>query len=221
MLNSSYDLWLALRKLGYLDKESEPFWWRGAGEFEVLIGAILTQQAKWENVEKSLQNLQDYDLYSISKLDLNRLAILIKPSGFYNKKSKVLKELSVAIIEEFGDFDSFKTSVTKEWLLAQKGIGLESADSILCYGCMRDVMVVDAYTDRILRAFGYEFESYEELQEWMVSGIQANMDKIITAYNSEVDTFTILSRFHGKIVQYAKENAKGREVLVDNIKSVL
>jgi endonuclease-3 related protein len=221
MLNSSYDLWLALRKLGYLDRESEPFWWKGTGEFEVVIGAILTQQAKWENVEKSLQNLKDYDLFSISELDLSTLATLIKPSGFYNKKAKVLKELSKAIIDEFGDFESFKEGVSREWLLSQKGIGFESADSILCYGCKRDVMVVDAYTDRILRAFGYEFESYDELQEWVVLGIESNFDKIIEAYNKEVDIFTILSRFHGKIVEYAKENTKERKALVDSIKSVL
>jgi endonuclease-3 related protein len=221
MLNNSYELWSALRKLGFLVEGSEPFWWKGVGEFEVIIGVILTQQSKWENVEKSLENLKDYDLHSIANLDLEVLATLIKPSGFYNKKSKVLKNLTLAIIEEFGDFESFKDSVSREWLLSQKGIGLESADSILCYACKRDVMVVDAYTDRILRAFGYEFESYDELAEWMISGLESNYDKIIKAYTTKADTFTIYSRFHGKIVQYAKENAKNRNVLVDKIKEVL
>jgi len=110
----------------------------------------------------------------------------------------------VAIIEEFGDFDSFKTSVTKEWLLAQKGIGLESADSILCYGCMRDIMVVDAYTDRILRAFGYEFESYEETQEWLTNGIEANYDKVCSLYNKELPLALVYAKFHAKIVEYGK-----------------
>jgi endonuclease-3 related protein len=221
MLSSSYELWLALRRLGYLTKDSEPFWWKNVGTFEVVLGAILTQQAKWENVEKSLFNLKDYNLNDIANLEHATLATLIKPSGFYNKKAKVLKNLSQDIIKEFGDFKNFKDEVSREWLLSKKGIGFESADSILCYACKRDVFVVDAYTDRILKAFGYEFEDYNSLQEWMVGGIESNIDKIEKEWGKCIDLFTIYSRFHGKIVQYAKENTKSRVVLVDMIKEVL
>ncbi len=224
MLSSSYDLWQALRELGYLREDLPEYWWDGVGEFRVVVGSILTQQAKWESVEKSLDNLQMHDLLSLKKIamcDLTQLANLIKPSGFYNKKAKVLKDLSQNILDEFGDFESFKEGVSREWLLEQRGIGFESADSILCYGCKRDVMVVDAYTNRLLREFGYEFESYDELQEWIVRGIESNMDKISLAYKCEVNCFTIYSRFHGKIVEYCKDNSLKNRVLIDRLMEVL
>ncbi len=207
MLNSSYDLLFLLKRAGYLREDAPKFWWPNVGEFEVLIGAILTQQSRWENVEKSLENLRSKELLSLEGIVSTNetvLADLIKASGFYNQKAKRLKLLSQHILTDFGDFESFKASVDREWLLSQKGVGEETADSILCYGCKREVMVVDAYTNRLLRAFGYEFESYGELQEWLVSGIESNYSKITKLYDEDIDLFTIFSRFHGKIVEFVK-----------------
>jgi endonuclease-3 related protein len=213
---NSYDLWLALKNRGYLREDTPPYWWPNVGTFEVVIGAILTQQSKWEKVEASLENLRERDILDLHKLTQVPIMIVesaIKPSGFYRKKAKVLQELSTAIIDTFGTFEVFKQEVTRRWLLEQKGIGFESADAILCYACKRDVMVVDNYTNKLLQGFGYRFESYDELQAWLMQGIEENYSKISKHYKDE-RFFTIYSRFHGKIVEYMKET---RGVCLDDL----
>jgi endonuclease-3 related protein len=223
MLRSSFELLKALKSLGFLSEDSHPFWWKGAGEFEAVVGALLTQQSKWERVQESIANLKSHDLLTLeglSEVDEVLLGSLIKPSGFYKTKAKRLKLLSKNISESFGQFEEFCKGVDREWLLTQKGIGYESADAILCYGCKRAVMVVDAYTDRLLRAFGYEFESYGEIQEWLTRGIEENYDKVTQLYGKEVDYFTIYSRFHGKIVEFVKKNSKKRKVFVEDMEAL-
>ncbi len=224
MLSSSYDLWYALRELGYLREGSEPYWWKGAGEFEVIVGAILTQQSRWESVERSLENLRQknlLDLDAFAKADREVIVEAIKPSGFYNKKAVVLSGLVKNIKKDYDNFEYFKEEVDREWLLKQKGVGFESADSILCYGCMRPVMVVDNYTARLLAAFGYHFESYDALQEWMSEGIFSQCEKIKSYYKDDVNCFTIASRFHGKVVEYAKLHIKAKSFCIEEIKEVL
>ncbi len=190
----------------------EPYWWKGAGEFEVVVGSVLTQQSKWENVELSLQNLKKFDHLSLEKIASCEEGILqqmIKPSGFYRKKAKVLKVLCKNIINDFGDFENFAYEVNREWLLAQKGIGRESADSILNYGCKKEAMVVDSYTSRLLEHFGYEFESYDELQEWIVDGVDGRVDGL---YGKHMPLAQIYARFHGKIVEFCKEHLRGKNI---------
>jgi len=224
MLNSSYELWRGLRELGFLREDTHPYWWKNCGEFEVVVGAILTQQSRWESVEKSLENLEKQNILSlegINEIEAEDLAVLIKPSGFYNNKAKVLKSLVKNIKKDFNNFNVFKESVDREWLLTQKGIGKESADSILCYACQREVMVVDSYTNRLVSAFGYEFESYDELQEWIVCGVEQNLDCIKKAYGSSTNAFTIYSRFHGKIVEYVKGKRAKKVLDVDDLRQVL
>ncbi len=214
-MNNSYSLWLALKSLDLL-KDSPKYWWPHCGTFEVVVGAILTQQTKWQNVETSLENLKTANLLTLEALSTAPIMIvevLIKPSGYYRKKAKVLHTLCQSILERFGDFDSFKASVSREWLLSQKGIGFESADAILCYACKREVMVVDNYTNKMMQGFGYEFDSYDELQEWMMRGIEEHYSEIIKIYNEEVSFFTIYSRFHGKIVEYAKQNGQDKSLI--------
>ena len=218
-MNNSYTLWLALKKLDLL-KKSPPNWWPHCGTFEVVVGAILTQQTKWENVEKALRNLKDANLLSLETLSQTPIMIVeesIKPSGYYKKKAKVLHTLCGAILETFGDFSSFKKSVSREWLLSQKGIGFESADAILCYACQRDVMVIDNYTNKMMQGFGYEFDSYDDLQEWMVRGIEEHYSEIRKIYGEEVSLFTIYSRFHGKIVEYTKHNGQDKSLILKYI----
>ena len=208
IMNSSYDLWLALYKLDLL-KDAPVKWWANVGEFEVLVGAILTQQTKWENVQKSLENLQRANLLSLESLANESIMIIEKaigPSGYCRKKAKTLQQLCLAILADFGDFFSFKVGVDREWLLSQKGIGFESADTILCYACEREVMVVSNDTNKLLKSLDYEFESYDALQEWLVLGIELNLDKIREHYKEEVSLFTIFSRLHVKIVSYSKRS---------------
>ncbi len=209
-MNSSYELYQALKNLGYLKEERDEFWWPNSGTFEVVVGAILTQQTKWQKVEKSLANLEGkLSLKELAKIELKELQILIKPSGFYNTKAKYIKGICKNILEDFGSFEKFKDEVTRSWLLNQKGIGEESADSILCYACYRQVFVVDSYTDRILKAFGYEFESYQEIQEWMQRGIAENVD--------ESELHRVYARFHGKIVEFAKDFVRGKRVDISQL----
>jgi endonuclease-3 related protein len=188
------------------------------------VGAVLTQQSRWKKVEESLSNLKAADLLTLDALasaDTKHIATLIKPSGFYNTKAQRVIKLCENILESFGTFDTFAREVDRTWLLAQKGIGMESADSILCYACNRAVFVVDSYTQRLLGALGYEFESYMEIQEWMQRGIEENYQKVQELYDYDIDLATVYARFHGKIVEYAKKYIRGRRVDVTLILNAL
>lgn len=210
-IDNSFDLLLFLKKQELIEEHLE-YWWPNSNEFEILVGAILTQNTKWINVEKSLENLRRLDLLnlkSLSNADLTLLTEAITPSGFKNQKSIRLIKLAQNIIEDFGNFKNFCELVTRDWLLCQKGIGPETADAILCYSCRQDYMVVDSYTNRLLKRFGYEFESYEELQSWLVYGINENYDKIAELYGYEISLNKIYARLHGKIVEFMKRNPKG------------
>ena len=217
---NSFDLLVSLKQKGYLKTTRDPLWWPRSGTFWVIVGAILTQQTKWEKVEISMANLERAGIDSLEKLsllDLESLAMHIKPSGFYNTKAKNLSLLAKAILEAFNSFESFGEAVDREWLLAQKGIGEESADSILCYACKQEAMVVDAYTARLLESFGYSFESYSALQEWMVEGLLQNQTKINQLYGKEISLTELYARFHGKIVEFCKENSQGKKVNVEGL----
>lgn len=217
---SSYDLLIALKNAGYLKNERELLWWPSSGSFEVLVGAILTQQTKWEKVEKSLEKLREktlLDISSLAKIDSKELGVLIKSSGFYNTKAKNIKSLCKNILDEFENFENFLQSVSREWLLSQKGLGPESVDSILCYACKRDVMVVDSYTNRLLNAYGYEFESYDELQNWIQNGIEENYQKIEKLYAPNISLNVVYARFHGKIVEFCKEHMRGKKVNLESL----
>lgn len=212
---NSFDLWFALKQNGYLKELRDPLWWPRSRSFEVIVGTILTQQSKWEKVELSLELLRAKGLTTLDKianLALEPLSLLIKPSGFYNTKAKYLQKLSFAILKEFGNFETFLLEVERDWLLSQKGIGQESADSILCYACAKEAMVVDAYTARLLESLGYRFDSYGDIQEWLVEGILQNRKKIDSEYGKEMCLNEIYARFHGKIVEFCKENSCGKIV---------
>jgi len=201
--SNSYELLMILREKNLL-LNSPKYWWPNYGSFEVVVGAILTQNTKWENVQKALKNLNNLSLKDILEIDEIYLAELIKPVGFYNQKAKRLKLLAKNILKDFGDFENFKEkeNVSREWLLAQKGVGFETADSILCYACGREIMVVDAYTKRLTKKAGYEFESYDELREWCERGVIENWGKIADFYENDLNL--CFARFHGKIVEYMK-----------------
>ena len=214
-LADSFELFSALERLKLLEN-SPPLWWPSYGTFEVVIGAVLTQNTQWERVKISLDNLRNLDLIDpamLSKCHNESLMELIRPSGLFKAKAANLIRLSRNMIEEFGDFETFVLSVDRDWLLSQKGIGPETADSILCYACARPAMVVDAYTARLLGAFGYEFESYDELQEWCEAGVRGYFDT--------VQLPAAFARFHGMIVEYVKSNCKGKVVNVERISSTI
>ena len=219
-ITNSFELLKALKDMGFIKEERDPLWWPNALSFEVVVGVLLTQQTKWEKVEKSLQNLEKENLLDLKMLadaDLKTLQTLIKPSGFYNTKAKRLQQLCRNIVEDFGDFETFQNSVDREWLLAQKGVGEETADSILSYACGKEVMVVDSYTQRLLEALGYGFESYADIQEWLMQGVLCNLGNISKLYGTDLPVSTIYSRFHGKIVEYAKVHIRGKSVNIEEL----
>ena len=199
-------------------------WWPGFGGFEVVVGAILIQNTAWRNADAALQNLRSKGLLSldwIAGLDEAELAEIIKVSGFYNQKARRLSLLCKAIIADFGDFESFKAGVSREWLLARKGIGAESCDAILCYACERAVMVADSYSARLLGALGYEFESYDDLSAWLGELEFERIYEFVNSANSfdgdaaakaeklenENDVYAL---FHGLIVEFCKAHLKGK-----------
>ena len=200
--SNSYELLLELRKKNLL-KNSPKYWWPNVGSFEVGIGAILTQNTKWEKVAQVLEKLQ-VSIEELAEFDEFELSKIIKPVGFYNQKSKRLILLAKNIIKKFDSFENFKENVNREWLLKQKGIGFESADAILCYACFRETMVMDAYTKKLLKKYGFEFESYDEMKEWFEYGIQENWNKLDKFYENNLNL--CYARFHGKIVEFMKKN---------------
>ncbi len=213
-IETSSELLLRLKTAGFLQTQRDPYWWPSSGTERVIVGALLTQQSKWERVERSLENLETAGLLSLEALaqsDDKTIAALIKPSGFYNTKAKRLRSLAHKILESYGDFASFQETVTREWLLQQRGIGEESADAILCYACMRPVMVVDSYTARLLEALDFRFESYAQIQQWLQEGIEGG-GKDLERYPYADDLTKLYARFHGKIVEYCKRYMRGRVV---------
>lgn len=201
------EIFLALEKEVNFDFETNPFWWEGYGSFWIIAGAILTQNAKWQGVERSLENLKNAgvkELQDLASIPPQTLAELVKPSGFYNTKAKRLHSLCNAILQEFGSFEQFCQNAQREWLLAQKGVGFESCDAILCYACKRDIVVIDAYTSKILASLGFEFESYDEASEWL-----SGFDEVeLGARLGEKSREELSARFHGLFVEFGKSKKR-------------
>jgi len=180
-------------------ENSPKWWWPNAGTFEVIIGAVLTQNTTWKNVQKSLINLKgSLELDAFVLLEEDLLKEKIKPSGFYNQKAPRLLQLSKNIQNEFQTFEMFQKNVTRGWLLAQKGIGQESADAILCYGCKHAEMVVDTYTKRVLERFGVVFKKYEAYKNFLETGMKEKFP--------QEELPLIFARFHGMFVEYNKKS---------------
>jgi endonuclease III related protein len=133
-------------------------WWPGNSPFEVIVGAILTQNTAWRNVEKAIVRLESQELLQparISEIDDATLAALIRPAGYYNIKTQRLKEFIRFLYREYGGKldNMFAEDLwhLRAKLLKVKGIGEETADSILLYAGGKPIFVVDAYTKRVLQ----------------------------------------------------------------------
>ncbi len=158
-------------------------WWPAKTPFEVMVGAILTQNTAWSNVEKAIENLKRENALSLRKikrLPLRKLAALIKPSGFYNDKAKKLKAL-VKFLNNFSGgrlarLRGSRVDSLRQALLGVAGIGPETADSILLYALGKSVFVVDAYTKRIFARHELisEKATYEEIQNFFMSNLPRN-----------------------------------------------
>ncbi|HEY4715516.1 MAG TPA: endonuclease III domain-containing protein [bacterium] len=155
-------------------------WWPGETPFEVMAGAILTQSTNWKNVEKAILNLKGagvFDPDTMLAVPSARLALLIKSSGYFNQKTKKLKNYLEFFKDKYNaSVQKMKmeaTATLREQLLGVKGIGKETADSILLYALEKPVFVVDAYTSRVLSRHNIisEDATYDELQELFMDNL--------------------------------------------------
>lgn len=149
-------------------------WWPASGPFEVVVGAILTQAVAWRNVEMALANLKEdgmLDPFSLDRASLDEVAQRIVPTRYYRQKAARLKNLCRVLVAEYnGDVLAMlkgDTQEVRQRLLALKGIGPETADSILLYAGGHPIFVVDAYTRRIFHRLGFWKEniSYARMQD--------------------------------------------------------
>ena len=136
-------------------------WWPGDSPFEVVVGAILTQSAAWVNVEKAIGNLRTAGILSpegILKVDLDELARLIYPAGYYNAKARKLKAFLEMLFDRHGGrldaLFALPLPQLRRELLATHGIGQETADSISLYAAEKPSFVIDAYTRRVFSRLG-------------------------------------------------------------------
>jgi endonuclease-3 related protein len=185
------------------DKFGPQRWWPGETRFEIITGAILTQNTNWTNVEKAITNLKSADCLTpekIHNLETAELANLIRPAGYFNVKAKRLKNFLNWLVENYygnlTDLESIDTNRLREELLSIKGIGRETADSILLYAFERPVFVIDAYTARVV--FRHQLlapdAGYEQLKELFESSLPAD-----TKFFNE---------YHALLVRVGKEFCK-------------
>ena len=186
-----------------LDHFGPQDWWPGDSPFEIMVGAVLTQNTNWSNVSKAIDNLKKENLLSFEKLHelpAEVLADKIRPAGYFNLKAARLKNLLDFIDEEYnGSLEElFSEDIysLREKILTVKGIGPETADSILLYGGQKPVFVVDTYTHRIFSRHSIiaEEEGYYEIQEYFVLSLPEDVD--------------LFNEYHGLIVRLGKEFCK-------------
>jgi len=172
-------------------------WWPAESAFEVVVGAVLTQNAAWSNVEKAIDRMKAAGLLSLSALldtDHDTLADVIRPSGYYNIKAKRLRNLCVFMAQE-GGLDVFaqrELPDQRESLLSVNGVGPETADDILLYALQQPVFVIDTYTRRLLQRYG------------LARGDEA-YDALRSKFEQALDTDVYLfQQYHALIVMHAK-----------------
>ena len=166
-------------------------WWPADTPFEVVIGAVLTQQTKWENVERAIQNLKERGLLEaqpLSKADTEELELLIRCTGFYRQKAMRLKNISI-FFHENPDLLEKPAAQLREILLSLNGVGEETADSIVLYAADKPKFVIDAYTKRICKCLGIEGD-YRKLQSIFETSLPLDVP--------------LYKEFHALIVEYGK-----------------
>lgn len=166
-------------------------WWPGRTPFEIIVGAILTQNTAWANVEKAIRRLRRAQLLSPGRMHRAPLPVLldcIRPAGYFRVKARRLRAFTTFLMEQFGgrleSFFELPTEKMREALLGVYGIGPETADSIILYAARRPVFVVDAYTRRVLARHGWlPGQKYERVQEWFTSQLPTD-EKLFNEYHA-------------------------------------
>lgn len=184
--------------LQLLTTYKEQHWWPGDTPFEIMLGAVLTQSVSWTNVEKAISQLKQrglLDPHLLDQLTAEEIAPIIKSTGYYNQKARKIKNLLCWLASY--DYDICKIikrdgASLRQELLQIKGIGPETADSILLYALDKKYFVVDAYTRRIFSRLGQVTPDveYHQLQQYLTE----NFNSTLQDYNE----------FHALLVQLAK-----------------
>lgn len=178
-------------------------WWPGDSPFEIAVGAILTQNTNWGNVEKAINNLKNSGTLNadiLHKMPHAKLASLIKPAGYFNIKAKRLKHFLEFLINDYGgvieDMKDEDLHQIRHQLLEVNGIGPETADSILLYALDKPIFVIDAYTKRVLTRHDIipESATYHEIQEIFLK----NLPEDVPLYNEYHALFVMAGKHYCK-----------------------
>jgi len=180
-------------------------WWPAETPFEVCVGAILTQNTNWSNVEKAISALKQTDVLTpegVHAVDTKQLAMLIRPSGFFNVKSRRLKEFINWLFDRYDG--SLERMFAADWrilrveLLAVRGIGPETCDSILLYAGGKPTFVVDAYTRRLFHRLGMlsERAGYEETRALFMENLPPDA--------------ALFNEYHALIVEQCKQFCRSK-----------
>ena len=174
-------------------KLGDQHWWPAETPFEVAVGAILTQQTRWENVERAITNLKRAGLLEaevLATVEIEAIEEQIRCTGFYHQKAERLREIARYFSKNGNKIPNKPTERLRRELLDIKGVGDETADSILLYAAERPKFVIDAYTRRIGECIGIK-GNYRELQRHFEERLPQNVE--------------LYKNFHALIVRYAKE----------------
>jgi endonuclease-3 related protein len=177
-------------------------WWPGESRFEVMVGAILTQRTNWRNAERSIALLKDRGLMdpkALTRVDLGEVEEALKPTGLYREKAVYLKNMASLIVNDFnGDVDGLlrlPSDSLRRILLSVKGVGPETADSIILYAAEKPECVADAYTTRILNRLGLTRERrYDSVKRFLQKALPEKLE--------------VLKEFHALMVRHGKEMCK-------------
>lgn len=176
-----------------LDELGPQNWWPAETAFEVVVGAVLTQQTKWANVEKAIDGLKEHDLLEVqalAKADVALLEELVRCCGFYRQKASRLKGIAMFFAEHgMEKVFSMHIEQIRSTMLSLKGIGNETADSIVLYAANKPKFVIDAYTTRMMKCIGIQ-GNYMQLQGMFEKELPTDVD--------------IYKEYHALIVEYSK-----------------
>lgn len=181
-----------------LDRYGAQHWWPARDAFEVMVGAILTQNTAWTNAERAIEQLRSHQILDprrVVQMPDQELAALIRPAGCFNIKTARLKALCTWLLRR-GGVESLKTRDTAELrasLLAVRGIGKETADAILLYALDRPVFVVDAYTFRIFERFGLIEPGHRDYED-----VRSRVERALDYSTQRFNEFHALLVEHGK-----------------------
>lgn len=169
-------------------------WWPAETPFETMVGAILTQNVSWTNAAQAVANLEDagmLDPHLLAAADTADIARRIVPSRFYNQKAERIREFAMVYVREFqadpAAMAAVETGELRERLLALRGFGKETADTILLYACEKPVFVVDAYTRRIFSRYGLlpEGASYDRTQRLFADNLEEDVE-LFNDYHAQI-----------------------------------